>query len=57
MSMLARELIKTLRPALVSLVTAGVAGKVAKPSEDEMKAAAAKEDDEQAARGDPAGAS
>jgi hypothetical protein len=47
MSMLARELIKTLRPALVSLVTAGVAGKVAKPSEEEMKAAAAKENVEE----------
>lgn len=56
MSMLARELIKTLRPALVSLITAGVAGKVAKPSEEEMKAAAAKEDAEQAAGGDPGGA-
>jgi len=43
MGMLARELIKTLRPALVSLVTAGVAGKVAKPSEEEMQSAAAKE--------------
>jgi hypothetical protein len=46
MGMLARELIKTLRPALVSLITAGVAGKVAKPSEEEMQAAAAKEDAE-----------
>jgi hypothetical protein len=55
MSMLARELIKTLRPALVSLITAGVAGKVAKPSEEEMKAAAAKEDAEQAAGGGSAG--
>jgi hypothetical protein len=44
MGMLARELIKTFRPALVSLITAGVAGKVAKPSDEEMQAAASKGD-------------
>jgi len=53
MSMLARELIKTFRPALVSLITAGVAGKVAKPSEEEMKAAAAKENAEEGTGGAP----
>src|SRR4051812_28685421 len=53
MGMLARELIKTFRPALISLVTAGVAGKVAKPSEEEMKAAAAKENAAEGTGGAP----
>lgn len=44
---LARELIATLRPALVSLLTAGVTATAARPSEEEMQAAAAKEDAEQ----------
>jgi len=47
MSTLARELIGTLRPALVSLLTAGVTAKVAKPSQEEMQAAAAKENAEE----------
>jgi hypothetical protein len=51
MSTLARELIGTLRPALVSLLTAGVTAKVARPSDEEMQAAAAKENANEAGGG------
>lgn len=43
LSIIVRELLGAIRPALVSLITAGVAGKTAKPSESEMEAAAAHE--------------
>ena len=43
MTVILRELLGAIRPALVSLITAGVAGKTAKPSQEEMEAAAAKE--------------
>jgi hypothetical protein len=43
MGMIGRELIKTLRPALVSLITAGMAGKAAKPSDEEMHASDAQQ--------------
>lgn len=42
------EAIKAVRPALISLLTAGVTAKAAKPSEQEMEAAAAAEDQKQA---------
>jgi hypothetical protein len=38
------ELIKAVQPALLSMVTASVAGYTAKPSQEEMQAAAAAED-------------
>jgi len=41
------EAIKAVRPALISLLTAGVTAKAAKPSEEEMKAAAAAENREE----------
>lgn len=43
MTVIVRELLGAIRPALVSLITAGMAGKVAKPSQEEMQAAAASE--------------
>jgi hypothetical protein len=38
------EVIKAVQPAVVSMLTAGVAGHVARPSEADMQAAAAAED-------------
>jgi len=38
------EVIKAIQPAILSMLTAGVTAKVAKPSEEEMQAAAAAED-------------
>jgi hypothetical protein len=52
MTALLGEAIKAVRPALISLLTAGVTAKVAKPSPEEMKAAAAAEDSEQGTGGD-----
>jgi hypothetical protein len=40
------ELIKAVQPALLSMITAGVAARSAKPSQEEMQAAAAAEDAE-----------
>lgn len=42
-TMLTRELIGAVKPAIISLLTAGVTAKAAKPSEEEMEAAAANE--------------
>jgi len=53
MTALLGEAIKAVRPALISLLTAGVTAKAARPSEDEMKAAAAAEDQDQAGGGSP----
>jgi len=47
MTTLMGEAIKAVRPALISLLTAGVTAKASKPSEEEMKAAAAAEDRDQ----------
>jgi len=47
MTTLLGEAIKAVRPALISLLTAGVTAKATKPSEEEMKAAAAAEDRDQ----------
>lgn len=47
MTTLLGEAIKAVRPALISLLTAGVTAKASKPSEEEMKAAAAAEDRDQ----------
>ncbi len=47
MTTLMGEVLKAVRPAVVSLLTAGVTAKAAKPSHEEMKAAAAAEDQEQ----------
>jgi hypothetical protein len=47
MTALLGEAIKAVRPALISLLTAGVTAKAAKPSEEEMKAAAAAENQEE----------
>ena len=44
MTALLGEAIKAVRPALISLLTAGVTAKAAKPSQEEMQAAAAAED-------------
>ena len=41
------ELLKAIQPALLSMVTAGVAARTAKPSQEEMQAAAAAEDAQQ----------
>ena len=41
------EAIKAVRPALISLLTAGVTAKAAKPTQEEMQAAAAQEDQNQ----------
>ena len=41
------EAIKAVRPALISLLTAGVTAKAAKPTPEEMQAAAAQEDQNQ----------
>jgi hypothetical protein len=49
MTTLMGEVLKAVRPAVVSLLTAGVTAKAAKPSHEEMKAAAAAEDQEQGA--------
>jgi hypothetical protein len=43
------EVIKAIQPALLSMLTAGVTAHAAKPSEEEIKAVAAKEDQDQAA--------
>jgi hypothetical protein len=43
------EVIGAIKPALVSLLSSGIAASAAKPSEAEMQAAAAKEDSDQAA--------
>jgi hypothetical protein len=51
MTALLGEAIKAVRPALISLLTAGVTAKAAKPSEEEMQAAAAAEDQKQAMSG------
>jgi hypothetical protein len=53
MTALLGEAIKAVRPALISLLTAGVAGHTAKPSPEEMKAAAAAEDAGQGDAADP----
>jgi hypothetical protein len=47
MTALLGEAIKAVRPALISLLTAGVTAKAAKPSQEEMQAAAAAEDTNQ----------
>ena len=47
MTALLGEAIKAVRPALISLLTAGVTAKAAKPSQEEMQAAAAAEDQKQ----------
>jgi hypothetical protein len=47
MTTLLGEAIKAVRPALISLLTAGVTAKASKPSEEEMKNAAAAEDRDQ----------
>ena len=47
MTALMGEAIKAVRPALISLLTAGVTAKAAKPSQEEMQAAAAAEDQNQ----------
>lgn len=53
MTTLLGEALKAVRPALISLLTAGVTAKAARPSEEEMKAAAAAEGrDEDMAAGD-----
>ena len=41
LGMISRELVKSVQPAIVSLLTAGVTAKAAKPSEQEMENAAA----------------
>jgi len=51
MTALLGEAIKAVRPALISLLTAGITAKAAKPSEQEMEAAAASEDQKQAMNG------
>jgi hypothetical protein len=53
MTALLGEAIKAVRPALISLLTAGVTAKASKPSEEEMKAAAAAEDADQDAAAGP----
>ena len=53
MTALLGEAIKAVRPALISLLTAGVTAKAAKPSDEEMQAHAAAAADDQ---GPPAGA-
>src|SRR4029453_19540721 len=47
MTALLGEAIKAVRPALISLLTAGMTAKAAKPSQEEMQAAAAAEDTKQ----------
>lgn len=42
-TVIVREVLGAIRPALVSMLTAGMAGKIAKPSQEEMQAAAASE--------------
>ncbi len=49
------EVIGALKPALVSLLTAGVTATAAKPSQSEMQAAAAAEDHNQSMGGTPGG--
>jgi hypothetical protein len=56
MTALLGEAIKAVRPALISLLTAGVTAKATKPSEEEMKAAAAAEDRDQDMAAGPGGA-
>ena len=53
MTAILAEAIKAVRPALISLLTAGVTAKATKPSEEEMKAAAAAEDADQDAAAGP----
>ena len=53
MTALMGEAIKAVRPALISLLTAGVTAKAAKPSQEEMQAAAAAEDQKQPTAGGP----
>lgn len=48
LSLIAREAISAVKPAIISLLTAGVTAKAAKPSDEEMEAAAAREDAKQA---------
>ena len=50
------EAIKAVRPALISLLTAGVTAKASKPSQEEMQQAAATEDQGQAMGTGPGGA-
>lgn len=50
-SSLATEALEAVKPALLSALTAGVTAKAAKPTEEEMKAAAAKHEQEQRLRG------
>jgi len=47
LSLIAREAIGAVKPAIISLLTAGVTAKAAKPSDEEMEAAAAREDAKQ----------
>jgi len=51
LSLIAREAIGAVKPAIISLLTAGVTAKAAKPSDEEMEAAAAREDEKQAGGG------
>jgi len=51
LTLIAREVIGAIRPALISLLTAGVTAKAAKPSQEEMESAAANEDAKQAEQG------
>jgi len=51
MSLIAREAIAAVKPAIISLLTAGVTAKAAKPSDDDMEAAAARQDAKQAGGG------
>jgi hypothetical protein len=45
--LLAREAIGAVKPAIISLLTAGVTAKAAKPTQDEMEAAAESADAKQ----------
>jgi len=47
LSLIAREAIGAVKPAIISLLTAGVTAKAAKPSDEDMEAAAAREDAKQ----------
>ena len=51
LSLIAREAIGAVKPAIISLLTAGVTAKAAKPSDDEMEAAASRQDAKQAGGG------
>ena len=53
LTMITRELIGAIKPAVISILTAGVTASQAKPTEAEMQAAAAKQSADQAAGAPP----